>query len=175
MEIDQGTHPSLWPRSDLIVLATSHERSRISEATDQAAFAWSIPWFSVHATATEVRCGPVVIPGHTACHRCYMRRREQHQRAEVGIASTGDRYPTGYPMHHVGIAAAFARQAIDEAFRTPGGEGPLSGTVRNFDQISGATNRAPVVAVDRCTRCRTRVSSDELWRRLATIDEGQTA
>lgn len=194
-EIDEGTHPSLWPRADLIILATSHERPRIAEATDRAAFDWGTPWFSVHTTATEVVCGPVVIPGRTACHGCYVRRRAQHKRPEhtTGAATDrapgDDRYPTGFPVHHVGIAAAFARQAVDEAFAdadasddataedsadsaVAGGPG---GTVRKFDQISGGTNRASVVAVDRCERCRTPATSDELWRRLASIDEGRLA
>lgn len=175
VDIEEGTHPSLWPRADLIVLATSQERPRIYEAADRAAFAWRTPWFSLHTTATEVLCGPVVIPGRTACHRCYTLRRNQHRRPEHTTASTGNRYPTGYPVHHVGIAAGFAQQAIDEALRTPDGNGAVIGTVRRFDQITGATNRSLVVAVDRCARCRSQATSDELWRRLASINEGRTA
>ncbi|HET6858715.1 MAG TPA: TOMM precursor leader peptide-binding protein [Streptomyces sp.] len=174
MEIDEGTHPSLWPRSDLIVLATSYDRPRVYEAADRAAFDWGTPWFGVHATATEVLCGPVVVPGRTACRRCYVRRREQHRRAEHSTADTGDRHPTGYPVHHVGIAAALARQAVDEALGVPDDPGAIGATVRKFDQISGATSRSSVVAVNRCERCRTPATSDELWRRLASIDEGRT-
>uniref|UniRef100_A0AAU3GU00 TOMM leader peptide-binding protein n=1 Tax=Streptomyces sp. NBC_01401 TaxID=2903854 RepID=A0AAU3GU00_9ACTN len=173
-EIDQGTHPSLWPRAELIVLATSHERPRIAEATDRAAFAWGTPWFGVHTTATEVVCGPVVVPGRTACRECYVRRRAQHRRPGHDTAAVGDdRYPTGFPVHDVGIAAAFAQQAVDEVFATPEDDGAPGGTVRKFDQISGATHRSSVVAVDRCGRCRTPATSDELWRQLASIDEGR--
>ncbi|MCF4139620.1 TOMM precursor leader peptide-binding protein [Streptomyces sp. Tue 6430] len=175
MEMDEGTHPSLWPRADLIVLATSHERSRINEAADRAAFAWGTPWFGVYSTATEVMCGPVVVPGRTACHQCYVRRRNQHRRPEHSTADTGDRHPTGYPVHHVGIAAAFARQAVEEALRLPDDEEAIGGTVRKFDQITGGTSRSAVIAVDRCARCRTVATSDELWRRLVSIDEGRTA
>ncbi|MFF7727403.1 TOMM precursor leader peptide-binding protein [Streptomyces sp. NPDC008001] len=175
MEIDEGTHPSLWPRADLIVLATSHERPRIDEAADRAAFAWGTPWFGVHTTATEVLCGPVVVPGRTACHQCYVRRRNQHRRAGHGTAGPGDRHPTGYPVHHVGIATAFARQAVEEALRPAAGEEEIGGTVRKFDQITGATSRASVIAVDRCTRCRTAATGDELRHLLASITEGRTA
>lgn len=171
-EIDGGTHPSLWPHADLIVLATAQERPRIAEALDRAAFAWRVPWFAVHATATEVQCGPVVIPGRTACHRCFVRRRDQHRRpGHAAAVSADDRHPSGYPVHHVGIAVAFAHQAVDEVFRAPAGEG-LGGTVRRFDQISGATSKSSVVAVDRCTRCRGRATSDELWRTLASVEGG---
>ncbi|MFE6460590.1 TOMM precursor leader peptide-binding protein [Streptomyces cinereoruber] len=174
-EIDEGTHPSLWPRADLIVLATSHARPRIDEATDRAAFAWGTPWFGVHTDATEVLCGPVVVPGRTACHRCYLRRRAQHRRPGHDTADTAERHPTGYPAHHAGIAAAFARQAVEEALAAPADAEAIGGTVRKFDQISGATSKAPVIAVDRCDRCRTAADGDALWRRLATITEGRTA
>ncbi|MEU0987184.1 TOMM precursor leader peptide-binding protein [Streptomyces sp. NPDC005953] len=174
LEMDNGTHPSLWPRADLIMVATAQERPRINEATDRAAFAWGTPWFGVHTTATEVLCGPVVIPGRTACHQCYDRRRNQHKRTEHPAADTGDRYPSGYPVHHVGVAAAFARQAVAEALRPAEDDEPIGGTVRKFDQITGATSRATVTAVNRCTRCRTAATSDDLWGRLAAIDEGRT-
>ncbi|MEU5399954.1 TOMM precursor leader peptide-binding protein [Streptomyces sp. NPDC005963] len=174
VEIDNGTHPSLWPRADLIVVATAQERPRINEATDRAAFAWGTPWFGVHTTSTEVVCGPVVIPGRTACHQCYERRRDQHKRTEHSTADPGDRHPTGYPVHHVGVAAAFARQAVDEALRPPEDEEAIGATVRKFDQISGATSRTTVTAVNRCTRCRTAATSTDLWSRLAAIDEGRT-
>ncbi|MFD4532216.1 TOMM precursor leader peptide-binding protein [Kitasatospora sp. NPDC058397] len=172
-EVDSGTHPSLWPHADLIVLATSHERPRIAEALDRAAFAWRIPWIAVHAGATEVQCGPVVVPGRTACHQCFVRRREQHKRPEHPTSGSGDRHPSGYPVHHVGVAAAFACQAVDEVFGASEAAG-IGGTVRRFDQVSGMTSKATVVAVDRCPRCRARVAGDELWRELAPIEEGQS-
>ncbi|RCG30556.1 hypothetical protein DQ384_14725 [Sphaerisporangium album] len=173
-DIEDGTHPSAWPHADLIVLATSHERPRIAEALDRAAFAWRIPWFAVLAGATDIQCGPLVLPGRTACHRCFVRRRDQHVRAghaDHAAAANDGRYPSGYPGHHVGIATAFARQAVAEAFgeRAPGA---LGGTVRRFNQISGATSRASVVAVDRCLRCRPRPTSEDLWRGLAASDKG---
>ncbi|MGP3911361.1 hypothetical protein [Nonomuraea sp. 10N515B] len=146
---DEGTHPSLWPYADLIVLATAHERPRLAEAVDRAAHAWRVPWFPVTMTATEVRCGPVVVPGRTACHSCYVKRRAQHGRPP----GPGERPVTGYPEHHVGIAAGFARQAIDEARGGPA-PGSIGATVRTFGQVDGVTASAGVVAVDRCPRCR---------------------
>ncbi|MFI6597076.1 TOMM precursor leader peptide-binding protein [Nonomuraea sp. NPDC050536] len=157
LPVDQGTHPSLWPHADLIVLATDRERARLAEGVDYAAHAWRLPWFPVHLSATEVHCGPVVVPGRTACHACYVKRRAQHGRAP----EQGEQAPSGYPEHHVGIAAAFARQAIEEARAEPD-PGTLGATVRRFGQVDGITQAGPVVAVDRCPRCRTR-GEQELW------------
>ena len=174
-EIDDGTHPSLWPHADLMVLATSREFPRVAEALDRAAFAWLVPWFAVHAHAVQVQCGPVVVPGLTACYQCFVRRREQHRRPgyAVGTADAADdRFPSGYPSHHVGIAAAFARQAVHEAFGAPDSD-RLTGTVRMFDQVSGVTSRSSVVAVNRCSRCRASSINGELWHRLAAADGGR--
>ncbi|MEU7094569.1 TOMM precursor leader peptide-binding protein [Kitasatospora aureofaciens] len=171
-EIDDGTHPSLWPSADLIVLATSHERPRIAEALDRASFAWRRPWFAVRTSATEVQCGPVVVPGRTACHQCFERRRNQHKRPEHTTAGD-DRHPSGHPEHHVGIAVGFARQAVHEVF-DPRPSSGIGGTVRRFDQISGATSKASVLAVDRCPRCRTRSTRDALWPEFAALGEGRT-
>ncbi|WP_214326794.1 TOMM precursor leader peptide-binding protein [Nonomuraea sediminis] len=167
--VDDGTHPSLWPHADVIVLAAGRERLGLAEAVDRAAHAWRVPWFGVHPSAGELRCGPVVIPGRTACHACYLRRREQHRTTEPDQVER--RMPTGHPAHHVGVAAALARQALAEAVDGPE-PGAIGATVRLFGQVDGATRTATVVAVDRCPRCRTRpVRDDELWPAFARISQ----
>lgn len=158
LPVDEGTHPSLWPRTDLIVLATGSERPRLAEGVDHAAHAWKVPWFPVHLSPAEVQCGPVVVPGRTACHACYVKRRAQHGRKQAE-----ERAPSGYPEHHVGIAAALARQAVEEIREGPAS---LGATVRRFGQVDGLTSASPVVAVDRCPRCRTR-GEEETWERFA--------
>jgi bacteriocin biosynthesis cyclodehydratase domain-containing protein len=162
--VDAGTHPSMWPYADLMILSVSHERPRIAAGLDQASFAWGVPWLEICLEPTEVRVGPVVVPGRTACYACFLRRRAQHRRVEPTSAGT-DKHPTGFAAHHVGIAAAFARQAVCEVF-APDPEA-LGGTVRRFNLVSGATSRSAVVATDRCARCRRRHSSEGLWRELA--------
>lgn len=164
-----GTHPSIWPYFDLIVLATGHERNRVAELIDRTAFAWKRPWFPVHSSATALYCGPVVIPGRTACHRCFVGRREQHRASSHHWPTALYDVEVAHPTHHVGIAAALAQQAINEAFDGPPVDS-LGATVRMFDQISGAVSANAVVAGDRCPRCRTTPDSRNelvLWRALA--------
>jgi bacteriocin biosynthesis cyclodehydratase domain-containing protein len=167
-DVTSGTHPSFWPHTNLIVLATDFERPRIAEAVDRAAFAWDIPWFPVLSTANRIQAGPVIIPGSTACYDCFVRRRAQHDLADEAQRAADIKYPVAHPAHHVGIAVGLAEQAIDESFglRPPDA---IGATVRSFDQVNGGTSRAPVVAVDRCPRCRpARVPEDAglLWLRL---------
>lgn len=166
--IDSGTHSSLWPHADLLVLATSHERPRVAEAIDRASFAWGMPWLEVCLEPTEIRVGPVVVPSRTACYQCFLKRRRQHRRIEP--PSPGAKHPSGFAAHHVGIAAALARQAVGEALSEQD-PAVLGGTVRRFNLVTGITSRSSVVAVDRCPRCRERRTSEELWQCLAAWRE----
>lgn len=176
--IDSGTHPSLWPHADLMILAAASERPRVADAVDRTAFIRAVSWFPVFARPTDLQCGPVVVPGRTACYRCFERRRAQHRHGASGPGA--DRgaagVPTGYARHHVGVAVALARRALAEAADGPSADS-LGATVRTFNQISGAMSEVPVVAVDGCRRCRGRFGSaeeerHELWRKLKAV--GQT-
>ena len=179
-DIGHGTHPSMWPHADLIVLATSPERPRVAEAVDATAFVRGIPWLPVVARATEVQVGPVVVPGSTPCHRCHLRRREQHGVSAVDLDGAPGAATTGFARHHISIATALVRQAVHEACEalaaaappaastTVGAPdaGPASevGTVRRFNLVSGHLTRATVTAVDGCPRCRGRFGSREEFR-----------
>ncbi|MFF5423868.1 MULTISPECIES: TOMM precursor leader peptide-binding protein [unclassified Streptomyces] len=160
LDVSQGTHPSLWPDSDLIVLAAGQDREVLADMVDASAHAWKRPWFPVQAGPLDLRCGPVVVPGRTACHRCYTRRRAQHTPPTTDRttgADTGAQHVSGYAPHHVAIAVGLAGQAVREALAGPGEPGAaegIGGTVRVFGLVEGTTSSAAVVAVDRCDRCR---------------------
>lgn len=171
-DVEPATHPSFWPYADMIVLAASHERSALADSIDQVSFVRRIPWLPVWSSPTEIQCGPLVDPGRTACYQCFVRRRNQHAAARREIKPDGATHPTGYPDHHVGIAVAFARQAINEAFS--GNSKGLGGTVRRFDQINGITSRASVARAHRCSRCSPpSLAGGEIWNELELAKRGE--
>ncbi|WP_369204973.1 TOMM precursor leader peptide-binding protein [Streptomyces sp. PU-14G] len=185
MGVDEGSHPSFWPVSDLLVLATDHPRPALAEAVDSSAYAWGVPWFPIELEPVELRCGPAVAPGAGACHRCFTRRRAQHDRsplpAEARRRETKDpgaQRVTGYAPHHVGMAVALARAAVRDLFDeeagaagaedggAAGGQGPRAAAhVRSVNLADGRTARHRVVAVDQCPRCRPARGGEDLsWR-----------
>jgi bacteriocin biosynthesis cyclodehydratase domain-containing protein len=177
--VDEGSHPSFWPVSDLLVLTTDHPRPALAEAVETSAYAWGVPWFPLELEPAELRCGPAVRPGAGACHRCFTRRRAQHDRSpvprEARSRDTAEAHVTGYAPHHVGLAVAFARGAIRDLFDDAGGDGdhhepgPAS-AVRSVNLADGRTARHHVVAVDQCPRCRpARQGEDETWRTFARL------
>ncbi|MFB6397432.1 TOMM precursor leader peptide-binding protein [Polymorphospora lycopeni] len=141
--------PVSRPAADIVVLAAGHDRPALADAVDRAAYAARRPWFPVLLDHPHLRCGPVVVPGRTACHDCFQRRRRQHGGPDTG---TVERPIPGYADHHVGLAVALARRAVRDAW-APSGERP-GGWVRTVDLVTGTTGRHGVVAVDRCPRCR---------------------
>ncbi len=157
LDVSAGTHLALWPALDALVLAADHDDAELVELVERAAFAWRRPWFPVLLEQAHLRCGPVVVPGRTACHQCFRRRRRQHAAQPAAWGDTpapaiaGDRV-RGYARHHVEIAAGLAAQAVDDAF-APTVEAP-GGWVRTIGLADGAVTRAGVVAVDACARCR---------------------
>jgi len=172
---DAGTHLSAWPALDALVVLADHDHAVLMEMAERAAYAWRRPWLPVLLESAHLRCGPVVVPGTSACHRCFRRRRRQHaldpsvwadQPAEAVL---GDRI-RGYARHHVTIAAALATQAISEAFdpspRYPGG------WVRTVGLADGSLHRAGVVPIDGCDRCRDpRARADRPDRLVAALQE----
>ena len=179
-DVSRGTHQSLWPAADLIVLSGAREQPRIAEAIDAASFIRVRPWFPISWHGNEIHVGPVVRPGRTACYRCFTRRRDQHTRPDALVSASGptDAAPTGHARHHVAIASGLAAHAVREALATdptgPGdthGDCDLGARVRVFNQVSGALAAVPVVAVDGCRRCGTRFEPPAarraaLWGRL---------
>lgn len=161
-DIEHGTHPSLWPHAHLVVLATSPERPRIADAVDRAAFVRGIPWLPVIARATDLQVGPVVVPGRTPCHRCHVRRRNQHSVTPVVRDAAPQAESTGFARHHVSIAVALARQALLDAV-DPDASADLA-SVRRYNLVNGSLSRASVIAADGCDRCRGRFGSREEFR-----------
>lgn len=147
-----GTHPASWPDANLYVVASEWEVDELLEMVESSAFAWRRPWFPVLLDHPHLRCGPVVLPGASACHRCFDRRRRQHAkspqpswRQTTTVPGTGA-YVRGYADHHVSLAAGLTMQAAKDL-------GPEA-FVRTVHLIDGSVGRARVIAADGCTRCR---------------------
>lgn len=171
LDTSKGTHASFWPAADLVISATSTERPQLAQYIDSMAFKWRFAWFSIYMTARDVRCGPLVRPGHSACHWCFRRRRDQHSITEGTPDNTNPRDPDpefAYPDHATGIAVGFGHQAIREATQ-PENDESLGGTVRAFSLVDGNTTKSSVLAVNRCARCRPERESTHLWSRFAMI------
>ncbi len=153
IDATRGTHPASWPQAEVLVLISEWEAPQLAEMVEASAFAWRRPWFPVLLDHPYLRCGPVVVPSLTACHRCFLRRRRQHAKhQDLAVVQDAASVVRGYAGHHVTMAAGLTLQALQDAL-TPGGQAP-GGWVRTVNLIDSSPGLAGVVAVDGCSRCR---------------------
>ncbi|MBE9498887.1 TOMM precursor leader peptide-binding protein [Streptomyces sp. GKU 257-1] len=153
------------------MLITDHARPTLAEAVESSAYAWGVSWLPIELEPAELRCGPAVRPGFGACHRCFVRRRDQHDRSPVprrvrerhgsGSGDAPAPHPgrarvTGYAPHHVGMAVALARAAVHDLFSAPPESETTATRVRSVNLADGRTARHHVVAVDQCPRAAAR-------------------
>ena len=123
-----------------------------------------MPSLGLELFPTELRCGPLVVPGRSACYRCYDRRRRQHGYRPLPPEVVSEHGPLeqAYAHHHVLLGAgliSLALQTLDAPGpQDPAPEGaddvaPIGGQVWTIDLVSGITTCSPTVAVDRCETC----------------------
>ena len=152
------------PYADRLVLIADPDRITLRKALDDLSFTRGLPSVGLELSPTELRCGPLVVPGRTACYRCYDRRRRQHGRTPV--PETLEALEQGYAHHHVVIGAGLVMLALDVLDRDPadGTAGAsdvdeLGGRVWTVDLVAGATSLARTVATDRCETCSARYAA----------------
>lgn len=136
------------PYADRLVLICDADRDDLRAALDAESFTRGIPSIGLELGPTQLRCGPLVIPGATPCHDCSARRRRQHGHRPLpeGLAPLEQ----GYAEHHVVIGAGLITMAL--GLLDDGDEG-AGGRVWTVELVTGVTSSAGVTAVDRCPTC----------------------
>ena len=162
LDVVEAPWSAHWPAGDRYVLCTDRPRPRTAERVDAAAAVWGRPWFTVALDHPDLRVGPVVQPGRTACHGCFEARRRQHAGARAEALAALEEHHCdeaapgvgGYADHHVTAAVALARLVLDELAAGPADGGTWAGTVTTLGTVQAELRRHRVVAADRCERCR---------------------
>ncbi len=151
-------YPAHIPYAEVLITVTAGRDSALRDRVESLAFACGIPSLGVELHPSLILCGPVVIPGRTACFLCYERRSDQHHPGLADRLRDNVDLPEGFAEHHVAIAAGMIDVALREIVDGPQGVG---GTMRSFDLASGMVASAGTVAVDHCPRCGARFRNDE--------------
>ena len=162
--VGQGLVSAYIPYADRAVLIADPDQTGLREDLDTLSFTRGMPSLGLELFPTELRCGPLVVPGRSACYRCYDRRRRQHGYRPLPPEVVSEHGPLeqAYAHHHVLLGAgliSLALQALDAPSpQDPAPEGaddvaPIGGRVWTIDLVSGITTCSPTVAVDRCETC----------------------
>ena len=171
--VDNGLVSAYVPYADRAVLVADPDQTGLREDLDALSFTRGMPSLGLELLPTELRCGPLVVPGRSACYRCYDRRRRQHGYRLLPAEVVAEHGPLeqAYARHHVLLGAgliSLALQTLDrpEAAGTDDAEAggvdavessaeppQIGGQVWTIDLVSGVTACARTVAVDRCETC----------------------
>ena len=165
LPVDHGLVYASVPYADRLVMVADADRTALREALDEVSFTRSVPSLGLELTPTELRCGPLVVPGRTACYSCCARRRRQH--GYRPLPDDVEPLPQGYARHHVVIAAGLVALALSTLAAPAAGAGSggadndseLGGQVRTVDLVSGLTSLSRTVATDRCRTCSGRYAA----------------
>lgn len=160
IDIEETIYAASLPYADFLIPITTGSSRQIRECIDFVAFVRNIPHVGLELSHKQIICGPLVIPGATACYQCYLSRIEQH-----GGHLPEDRLPEGFAPYHVSIGAGFLRMAFKEAECISNN---IGGTVRKFNLITGHVQQNNTVAVNRCKRCSKRFR-DQLLPTLSSL------
>ena len=162
--VDQGLVSAYIPYADRAVLIADPDQTGLREDLDTLSFTRGMPSLGLELFPTELRCGPLVVPGRSACYRCYDRRRRQHGYRPLPPEVVSEHGPLeqAYAHHHVLLGAGLISLALqtldapgpqDPAAQSTDGVAPIGGRVWTIDLVSGITTCSPTVAVDRCETC----------------------
>lgn len=159
IEADGPVYTASIPYATTIISVWSGHRPEDRDRIDSVAFARSIPSVGVELHPTSLECGPVVVPGRTACYRCCRLRQEQHSGGSLRLTRSSAELPAGFSGGEIAIAAGFIGKALADIGREGVGTS-LGGEVRLFDLVRGGLHKYETVAVDRCERCGSRYGQD---------------
>ena len=136
--VDHGLVSAYIPYADRAVLIADPDQTGLREDLDTLSFTRGMPSLGLELFPTELRCGPLVVPGRSACYRCYDRRRRQHGYRPLPpeVVSEHGLLEQAYAHHHVLLGAGLIPLAL-----------------QTLDLVSGITTCSPTVAVDRCETC----------------------
>lgn len=144
----------------LIVVATDRPYPDLYERLNKVCLRASRSWTQAHVWGAEIKLGPTIMPGVTACHDCYQHRRKANEARQNAWAAQDQflRNDPGFTFEGslglmVRLAAAYV---CAEATRFLTAELPPLSLGREvlFDALLQTQKISQVIPVEGCPLCR---------------------
>ncbi|WP_167148099.1 cyclodehydratase [Actinomyces sp. ZJ308] len=169
--VDQGLVSAYVPYADRAVLIADPDQTGLREDLDTLSFTRGMPSLGLELLPTELRCGPLVVPGRSACYRCYDRRRRQHGYRPLPPEVAAEHGPLeqGYAHHHVVLGAGLISLALQTLDRQEPATAGATGTgAADAESAINDAGAAPVTAATTATTAA--AEPPEIGGRVWTID-----
>ena len=148
--------PEVWPASRMTVVVSWRPAPTLCELVDELSHQWRRPFIPLVLESTEMRIGPVVVPGSGCCWRCWIRRQRQHASWPEARLALQEHYashpqsgPKGYLAPFARMGAARLSVMIDEI----DAEMDLAGTIWQINMLTRRITTSMAVGVHGCPQC----------------------
>jgi ribosomal protein S12 methylthiotransferase accessory factor len=123
------------------------------------------PWLLCSAGRYGMACGPLFVPGSTACWECLRARLALNRPIELAAARSGRRTATsvyGTPPWTMAVLQGFAMVQVAR-YLASGSAGPPEGVLLAIDPLAVQVRRHPVMRRPQCSVC----GDPEIYRQRA--------
>lgn len=137
-----------------VAVATWRLYDRPCEALDEACRRAGVRWSGCFLLQHDLWIGPLVVPGHPPCWRCFRDRYLTHHPAperELALVEEYERNRDLGPAGFVPAMAWMAGSALVRDMRAPESD---AGQLACIDLCTGALTDTRVIGVHACPRCR---------------------
>ena len=161
--------PRLGDAARGVVVAGARPDTLLLRTVSGEAWRRGLPLLPVTVDGPHLVVGPYVVPGESACLRCYRRRVRQHDPAAESSAHLAAAYDADPSLRPGGWLPALAQLAAGIVATTLAGDaaGLAPGEVRMLDVLTLVPSRGAVVGFTGCPDCDTSDTARRSWAELA--------
>ncbi len=144
---------------DFLAVASWRRNDKELDELDAACFAAGVSWCGVYPTEDRLLCGPLVLPGHGPCFRCFRRRYLCHHSSPEREACLQRAYDRDPGLGAAGFMAPMAWAAASMLVAASAMGAQDGGRLREISLFDAGFLDSRVVAVHNCSRCRPSVQT----------------
>lgn len=164
--------PEVWPDSRATVVLSWRPVPTLCEYADEISHLTKRPFIPVIQDANELQVGPVVIPGHGSCWRCWVKRgrqRSEWPEAKFAVLQHYANHPASGPVGFLDSFALIAAARVKAFLDCLESQPEIAGSVWQINVLSRAIVSTKVVGTHGCPQCG--ISTIAAIRTIAAIQQ----
>jgi bacteriocin biosynthesis cyclodehydratase domain-containing protein len=140
--------------ADFVAVALWRRYEEECELLDAIAAETGVRWSLAVPIESALSCGPLVVPGHGACWRCYRRRALTHHRAPERELALAEGYRRDPALGPAGFTPPMVWTAAGALLADASAPPSAAGRLRRVNLLTGMVIDTVVIGVHGCDRCR---------------------
>lgn len=165
----------LLPDADFLAYGATAARPELLHRINDLAHEHGVPWVPGRVLGTDGFVGPTVVPGESACYRCFHRRLLANGEDVAGTLAYERAVESSGPAAH-DLPTAFSRivagyVSTEVVRHVASGLGNLVGRLAYHDFLSMSLETNDVLKLPRCETCGRRGDGRPARQRFVTLDD----